>query len=75
MKGFVIQHIDDNTFFSCGIGRNYGSPQGGWTSIESHGLRFARHGDARDFVTTFLRHQEPFTKISACLSNDEQSAN
>lgn len=65
---YVVRRIDGAThmYFSCGVGRDYASPSGGWQDERGKALQFARHKDAEDFLSTFLRHEAPFCEVILC---------
>ena len=63
--GYVVQMIDAGmpAWFSCKVGRDFGSPGGGWSQDPSEALKFHSEHDAKEFIITFLRHQAPFCDV------------
>lgn len=50
-------------WFSCSLGRDYASPNGGWSPDFEQALRFSREKDAKQFLKNFMVHEEPFCRV------------
>lgn len=68
-EGHLIEMNDgaQPAYFSARVGRDQGSPGGGWTSDKGKALAFARSIDALNFIRTFLPHMEGVAQIKKHL--------
>jgi len=66
MSYFLLTRNDDGfpTFYSCKVGRELGSPVGGWSDDKKKALRFSRAEDAQDFMEMYLPHSAAYASVS-----------
>lgn len=66
MEGFVIERSDSAppSYFSAQLGRDFGSPSGGWTSDRAQATNLCRT-EADELLETSLLSMAPFCKVVA----------
>jgi hypothetical protein len=52
------------SYFSMTVGRDLGSPLGGWVNEPEKALQFARTKDAQAFLDKMLSFAAPFSEVA-----------
>ena len=55
--------VAGDLYFTFKVGRDFGSPLGGWTTEAQKALQFAREHDAQSMLDVVLPYNAPFCDV------------